>query len=147
MENRTRIRKIKIETVPTEVHQSKWGYHPCDYETYQKLRKINYVRYLSIKMQAAWNRWRRKEPQNRVIRKWTRNADSQRTGYEIIGPRPEPERCPVFSDKWSLTYSIERDYENAKVPRRNKEDVQALRLSKDDINELYEECIEWLKNN
>lgn len=147
MENQTRIRKVRIETVATEAYKSKWGYHPCDYETYQKLRKINYVRYLSVKMQASWNRWRRKEPQNRVIRKWTKNENNQKTGYEIIGPRPEPARCLVFSDKWNLIYAIEHDYANAKIPRANKENVQPLRLSKDEINELYEECTEWLKDN
>jgi len=26
----------------SKVYQSKWGYHPCDKETYMKLKKLNY---------------------------------------------------------------------------------------------------------
>ena len=74
----------------TKVYQSKWGYHPCDQETYKKLRKLNQW-FLEAQRQAAeWNRWSRKDKQNRVTRKFTRNDQGQKIGCEIICLQPEP---------------------------------------------------------
>ena len=74
----------------TKVYQSKWGFHPCDQETYKKLRKLNQW-FLEAQRQAAeWNRWARKDKQNRVIRKFIRNDQGQKIGCEIVGPKVEP---------------------------------------------------------
>ena len=49
----------------TKVYQSKWGYHPCDLETYKKLRKLNQWFMKAQREAAEWNRWARKDKQNR----------------------------------------------------------------------------------
>ena len=74
----------------TKVYQSKWGYHPCDLETYKKLRKLNQWFMKAQREAAEWNRWARKDKQNRVIRKFIRNDQGQKIGCEIVGPKPEP---------------------------------------------------------
>ncbi|MBT6053042.1 MAG: hypothetical protein HOG49_40085 [Candidatus Scalindua sp.] len=74
----------------TKVYQSKWGFHPCDLETYKKLRKLNQW-FLKAQIKAAeWNRWARKDEHNRVIKKFVRNDQGQRIGCEIVCPKPEP---------------------------------------------------------
>ena len=52
-----------------EVHRSRWGYYPYDYETYLKLKQLNRIYYKALKQSARWERWARKAPQNRVYRK------------------------------------------------------------------------------
>ena len=90
-------------TTSTEnkVYQSAWGFHPCDKDTYIKLRKLNYW-FLKAQIRAAeWNRWERKDEQNRVIRKFIRNDRGQKIGCKIVGPKPEPKtECP-FCEFWS----------------------------------------------
>jgi hypothetical protein len=78
------------------VHQSRWGYHPCDYETFQKLKKLHARYWRALRGYAAWRRWQRKRPQNRVIREWLRDAQGRRIGHRIVGPRPEPPLDPLF---------------------------------------------------
>ena len=80
----------------TKAYQSKWGFHPCDLETYKKLRKLNQW-FLKAQIKAAeWNRWARKDEQNRVIRKFIRNDQGQKIGCEVVGPKPEPNLDSIF---------------------------------------------------
>ena len=46
-----------------------------------------------------WERWNRKQPQNRVIRKWKRDLLGRKIGSEIVGPRPEPKIDHIFLQK------------------------------------------------
>jgi len=96
-------------TTSTEnkVYQSAWGFHPCDKDTYIKLRKLNHW-FLKAQIKAAeWNRWNRKDKQNRVIRKFIRNDQGQKIGAEIIGPKTEPNLDSIFCkiDKETSCYS------------------------------------------
>jgi len=59
------------------IFKSKWGYHPCDKETFQQLKKLNYWLLLAKKKAANWNRWNRKDIK-----------------YQI---KTEPEICSIFS--------------------------------------------------
>jgi len=62
----------------TQVFKSKWGYHPCDQETYFKLKKLNAMFFRAQQKAATWHRWNRKDPKNRKGK--------------------EPEVCPIFSE-------------------------------------------------
>ena len=55
----------KTETIPENIHQSKWGFHPCSRETFLKLKKINYHILQAKKKAASWHRWKRKAKHNR----------------------------------------------------------------------------------
>jgi len=185
-------------TTSTEnkVYQSAWGFHPCDKETYMKLRKLNYWFLEAQRKAAEWNRWTRKDKQNRVIRKFIRNDKGQKIGAKIIGPKPEPQNIKSpFCEFWNEavdkntfhrrigcqrtpqtdwinkgdlkidwrtmkaengerycyysgpgldvdSFGIDRDYQNAKRPR-TEENVQPLKNSVEQINELYEKVLEW----
>src|SRR5262249_51541295 len=79
--------------------QSRWGFHPCDYPTYRKLKLLNQVYLQAIRLAHTWARWKRKDPHNRTIRRRIRNDQGETVGYEPPVPLPEPRLCPVFSRK------------------------------------------------
>jgi hypothetical protein len=80
----------------TQVHKSRWGYHPCDYQTFQLLKWLNGQYQKALRGYAAWKRWSRKQPQNRVIRRRLVDAQGRLVGREVVGPRPEPPLCQLF---------------------------------------------------
>ncbi len=79
--------------------QSRWGFHPCDYQTFRKLKLLIQVYLQTVRLAHAWQRWKRKDPHNRVMRRRIRNDKGQTIGYEPPVPMPEPKICPVFSQK------------------------------------------------
>jgi hypothetical protein len=78
------------------VHQSRWGWHPCDYPTFQLLKRLHHACEEARRQVAAWQRWHRKKPHNRVVRHWLCDGQGRRVGCEIVGPRPEPPLSPPF---------------------------------------------------
>ena len=75
-------------------HRPGWSevelYYSCDYETYRRLRDINYwICQLDHRL-AAYQRWVRKAPHNRVIRTYSRNEQGQRTGVMTTRPLSPP---------------------------------------------------------
>jgi len=131
-------------------HTSKWGHHPCDYETYLKLKKINKHWQRAIHIAAAWERWNRKAKWNRVIRHRIRNNKGQVIGYEEAQPLAEPQLVPPFHEigcknTWSQTVllcktvDILAEYRNARYPKQNPEDVKAMKISTEKINSLLSE--------
>jgi hypothetical protein len=64
-----------------EIHQSKYGFHPCDYETYKKLKFLHKHYWQTLYDFHAWWRWERKDEDNRK--------------------GPEPSYCSVFVENKS----------------------------------------------
>ena len=122
--------------VSNEVFKSRFGFHPCDYTTYLKLKNIKKWYYEWLRAAASWERWHRKEPQNRVIRRKIPGKPGVSCGYEIVGPQPEPVVCPFFGKgTWFLA-----DFENARMPRTEEQAGQLffrLSHSLEEINQLY----------
>ena len=58
------------------VFKSRWGFHPCHYELFLKLRRLHGWYWQTVYDFHRWHRWWRKEPQNRI--------------------GPEPKFCPLF---------------------------------------------------
>ena len=56
--------------------KSKWGYHPCNYQLFRKLKSLHRWYWQTVYDFHRWHRWWRKEPQNRV--------------------GAEPKYCPAF---------------------------------------------------
>ncbi len=79
--------------------QSRWGFHPCDYSTYRKLKFLHCVYQKAVRMAHAYSRWQRKDPHNRVMRRRIRNDAGQTIGHEPPVPLSEPRLCPIFSKK------------------------------------------------
>ncbi len=81
------------------VWQSRHGYYSASYQTFLQLRQLRKAYWRAVRQVAAWRRWQRKDPKNRVVREWHRNALGQKVGFTVVGPRPEPPLCPLFTEK------------------------------------------------
>ena len=51
---------------PSNTLRSKWGFHPCDYQWFLKLKSLHRWYWQTVYDFHRWHRWWRKEPQNRV---------------------------------------------------------------------------------
>jgi len=143
-----------------KAYRSRWGYHPCDYETYLLLKLLN-ARWLAAqRRQAQWQRWFRKKPANRVVRRWLRDAQGRRIGCDVVGTQPEPQPCPLFcrrlpvvshwsatgeylpagrtADGWALVrqLAIPAAYRAARTPAPTPEAVKPLPLTAAEIRRL-----------
>lgn len=45
--------------------KSRWGFHPCNYEVFHKLKRLHGWYWRTVYEFHQWHRWWRKEPQNR----------------------------------------------------------------------------------
>jgi hypothetical protein len=59
--------------------QSRWGFHPCDYNLFLKLKYLHKRYWQTIYDFHRWHRWWRKQEHNRVV--------------------PEPAYCRIFSEE------------------------------------------------
>lgn len=57
--------EMTINTYGAETFKSNWGYHPCDHETFLKIKKLRRYYYESLPKAAAYYRWARKAEHNR----------------------------------------------------------------------------------
>lgn len=139
------------------IHEGKYGFYPCTWETYQKLKVIN-VAYNRAKHDLAiWQRWERKDPHNRVARPKVKDAEGRVVGYGKDIVLPEPEVSSVFCEatikkydkngryvKEGLPdyklkdYRIEEDYRRARYPVQAEEAVEFLSMSMETIDWLYQ---------
>ena len=132
-----------------QVFETKWGFVPYSYEDYLKLKELNRVFYKARTNAAQWNRWARKEPQNRVQRKWIRNEKGQKIGHEIVGPMSEPVVCDMFSKKhrWFDQYvtknTVEVEYQNSHKPVSTEDEVTEAGFSSAEIDKLLKRAQEW----
>ena len=58
--------------------QSRWGFHPCSYDDFLKLKRLHKWHWQTVHDFHRWHRWQRKLPHNRV--------------------GSEPAFCPLFVD-------------------------------------------------
>jgi len=143
------------------VFKSRWGYHPCDCETYFALKRLHHLWSLVYRREAAWKRWDRKDPHNRIIRKKLRNVNGQCVGYEpTTTPIPEPKTPDLdyYDHLW-----IGDLYFKAKHPKAKPEEVEPFQatvkkgswkrepVSRDEtikmIHAALEELSAWFEEN
>lgn len=149
-----------------QVFKGKWGYYAISYETLKKLRFLNVVFLKALRRAAAWKRWEWKAPHNRVRRVKLRR-DGWVVGYGESKPWPEPELCPVFSEKvtkhtnWhpargyfkdGIDYiyvetrgrNIPEAARQARMPVATAEEVRPLSYTTEEIDALYEKAKAWV---
>lgn len=115
--------------------QSRFGHHPCDHETYLKLKRLYKYHWQNVYDHARWTRWSRKEPQNQVIRK----RPAKGLPLTVIGPWPEPSYCAPL-----LRKDIVEAFQQARTPILNPEDVKPMSLSVKEIDSLLSLLDCWL---
>lgn len=144
------------------VHEGKYGFYPCDWATYRKLKELNMAYDRALHLKAQWERWDRKEPQNRVIRAKIKDSADRVVGYQVAVPMAEPEICPVFCRKfvkrvqWDkkhlyhkdgkdetfvemIKLPIYEDYRKARYPAPAEEACGPLSLKLEEIDELHKQ--------
>jgi len=143
-----------------KTYQSRWGYHPCDYETFVLLKLLNARWLVAQRRHAQWQRWFRKKPANRVVRRWLRDGEGRKIGREVVGRQPEPRVCPLFCKRvtvvshWSESgeclpagrevdgyallapLGIPKTYRAARTPAPTAEAVRPLPLTAAEIRRL-----------
>lgn len=128
--------------------KGRFGFYPCDFDTFLKIKKLHSFYWKALRRNAEWERWYRKAPQNRVLRKWFRDEKGRKTGSEIVGPKPEPKCYPVFTESNHYVakgghalkdLGIREAYNNARTPREKAEDVAPLNLSVEKIDKMLAE--------
>lgn len=138
----------KEKTMSKQVFETKWGFVAYSYDDYMKLKELNKVFWKARIAASRWNRWNRKEPQNRVQKRWIRNDKGQKTGHEVVGPLSEPRICELFSKKhrWYDEYvtdnMIATEYYRSHHPVRNSEVIEAG-FTSDQIKDLLIKAKSW----
>ena len=66
---------INVSATPT-TFRSRWGFHPCDYELFMKLKRLHKWHWQTVFDFHRWHRWWRKKEEHRR--------------------GPEPKFCPLF---------------------------------------------------
>lgn len=144
------------------VHRSRWGYHPCSYETFQLLKRLNALYEKTLRRLGEWKRWSRKQPQNRVRRQKVRDGQGNCVGMQILGPWPEPALCPVFCKRGevirrhgdlagggaiTVVQLLHRDipdvYRAARTPVSSPEQVAPLGYGAEELRALLIEAEAW----
>jgi len=139
----------KEKAMSNQVFETKWGYVAYSYGDYKKLKEINKIFQKARTAAAQWNRWNRKDEHNRVQKRWIRNDKGQKTGYEVVGPLPEPKVCELFSKKhrWYDEYvtdnAVELEYRKSRKPVAIREDVEPPRWTSEEITDLLIKAKAW----
>jgi hypothetical protein len=141
-----------------EVFHGRWGFYPCAVEAYRKLRRLNLLRFRSAVAEAAWNRWNRKMPHNRIARQTVRDGSGRPIrrepklddlGQQI--PIPEPRR-PIAAayvkaggKNFAVHISklIEADYRAARYPKASEGEVARLSLTPAQVDEQLARYEGW----
>lgn len=127
---------IKFLGVPAMTAiKGRWGFYPCSYEVYCLLKRVNFLALQIRIIRAAWKRWSRKDPDNRVV--WQHHQGGMRTK---IGMMPEPFLPPFDVDP----NTIFEDYRRARYPVQTESEVKGISLSLDQIKDLLEKLEYWI---
>src|SRR5436309_5226240 len=111
------------------------------------LKELNRLWFAARRQAAAWQRWHRKRPHNRVRRRRLRDGQGRPVGSGPPEPVPEPALPPAFgrlvelpSGRREVELSdggIEAAYRLARRPRPTPEGVPPLPIPEDVIRAMY----------
>jgi hypothetical protein len=123
-------------------HQDKGGmFRSVDRETFRKLRRVRFFSHVSRIQASRYERWSRKEPQNRV--RWVFNGFDYRRSADRgfaewkAEPWAMPEQCPI-----SLS-TLQREYESACLRHDNPEKVVSMRLDPQALEDMLKALYDW----
>jgi hypothetical protein len=113
------------------------------------LKELNAVWLQARRQVAAWRRWSRKQPHNRVRRQRLRDERGRPVGYGPPEPVPEPalplgicQAVRLPSGRVEMVWSggcVETTYRLARHPKQTPGEVVPLPLSEDEIRRRYEQ--------
>lgn len=128
-----------------QTYKSRWGHHPTDYPTYEKLKSLKKRYWQTVYAVARWSRWSRKT---------------------VHQHGPEPRYCPVFVEEkghWEsfknreghtgyrfraktlVDRGVLEAFQSARTPVESSENVKGLNLSVEEIDRLHAEVEAWFR--
>jgi len=140
-------------TTEKQVFQTRWGFVPCSYDLYKKIKRLNFLYCENLKVFGAHRRYFRKDHKNRVKYKIRRNEKGQKIGKVKIGYLPYPHFCEVFTrgniyeERASIKdMSIRMCYERARRPVATEKQVPRLPMTEEQIEKMLKAADEWYGN-
>jgi hypothetical protein len=113
------------------------------------LKELNKLWTTALRQAAAWRRWNRKLPHNRVSRQRIRDEAGRVIGYSPASPVPEPMLTSPFCRKVQLPSGrmdvfvtdrgIEAAYRLARCPRNSAGEVGSLPVTEEAVRRMFEE--------
>lgn len=135
------------------VFLSRWGFHPCDTETFLKLKRLKKLFWQAVYAHGTWKRWSRKLPENRFYWEKKERAEKRKRSDR---PIPEPLTCPVWTRENSYDWQNDKKplipladcgvleaFENARMPKEKPDQVEPLNLSIKEIDKMLEAAEKW----
>ncbi len=139
----TQMEAVKeVDKLADGVFQARLGFYPCAYETYRKLKMLNYYCSLWERADRKHYFWSRKLPHNRVT--WVLDTDSPTTKWKAV-PKPEPKCCPML-DK-DTRYIISKNFQRARMPKADAASVNQLSMTLTEIDKLLASVEKWHAEN
>ncbi len=137
----------------TEVHQSKWGYHPVDRDGFLKLKEAHQLLLRAYRDIKRYRRWENKDPQNRHGDAPKYPEFLMEYGHHFIdngGDREDWRSFYGYGFKryWSTYgatsyyFHILRQYRQARMPVSTPEEVKPLELP-NDLDQIVEKLREF----
>lgn len=130
-----------------QTYQGRWGYYPCKYETFRKLKRLNYLCLKARIEGARWFRWGRKAEHNRkyeepqLPEKLCTFSNVPQTGY--VRYDLNWWNHSQYLRFTSTLIAIETAYETARFPKETRDLVTPLRYSAEEIDEMLNELEVW----
>lgn len=128
--------------------KGRWGFCPCEYETYRKLKRLCFLLLEAKRRQAAYHRWDAKHPHNRLLYKRTivtgplpDGTEGKFKTKEVIGPAPEPELAPFTTAAEDNIIGV--SYSRSRYPVETASEVKQLPLPVADIDAYLEKFEDW----
>lgn len=121
------------------VFQNKFGFYPASYETYKKLKRLNFIREVALHQDAKYKRFLKKKPHNRVFKHkiHTNSADGFKhtTVVKILLQEPFPPIYihPIFNYNYTL----------ARYPKKTRDEVVSLTVPLELIDQSLEKAEKW----
>lgn len=109
------MKRLYLQSIPhgRAVYRSRWGFHPCDYQTFVKLKKLH---------KRFWE---------------IQHASAKRVRWECKTVHRHGEEPPI--PKGRLDWRIRWAYVVARRPQSCPNSVPPMVLSQDEINTIYRE--------
>jgi hypothetical protein len=114
---------------------------------YLMLKELNQRCLAARRQKAAWERWYRKMPHNRVRRPHRIDSDGRVTGYGPAEPLPEPPLDSCFCRKTTLPSgkvavllqdgNVEQAYQQVRVPKATAEAVEQLLIAEQEVRRRH----------
>lgn len=128
-----------------QVFKSRWGFHPCDYNDFMKLKRAHKLLLRAYCDCKRYLRWINKDPHNRKGPEPNAPQSFIETGFHQLDKHCFYGVGFRRAGRKNLYLRVLEQYRNARYPKQDPEDVSPLNLPKgfdktiEELNQFYAE--------